>query len=119
MGVLNIGSNRTFMTNFTCYYLIGASFGCSHNLMEVNSIDFVKTGKTNKFLRALLAFFIVYGAWSLLGTIDNKFDEYFYMVKAFYCLLVPFFILGPYTLLCLWLGLVKNEEEEERNETEF
>lgn len=109
-----MGVQYTFQNHFSYYFIIGISFGCSHNLADVNGIEFVKTGATKKFIRTVIALIIMglllYLSEEVVSILDNYTIEA-YLFKAFMGMFLPFFIMGPYTLFCQIIGLVQNEED--------
>lgn len=108
----NLGVWFTFYTHYSYFYIVGISIGCSHNIVEVDNIDFVKSNRTRKFFRGLLGSILMSLLYTLNQYFENndKFNEISYLMKALYCILVPWFIMGPFTLICKELGLVKNDE---------
>lgn len=67
MGVTLIGQQATFLENTSYFYIVGISFGCSNNIVDVNQIDFVKSSNRAKFFRGLMGAMILVPIYLILN----------------------------------------------------
>ena len=74
------------------------TFGCSYSLIYVDCIDWVKTKLWKRLVRGFigvaLAWLIIFGLDKI--ELDNEYLTKFIWNKAIPCMVIPFFIFGPF-----------------------
>ena len=83
-------------------------FGCSYSLLEVDTIEFVKTPFYKKAIRTIIAVAIsLFVNWifdsvffSVMSEKKQDAIEEYVGTRALPLLLISFFIYGPYVVIC-------------------
>jgi hypothetical protein len=95
------------------FYLTGMGFGCSYSLLDVDSIEFVKTSSLRKLARTVLGVAIALGLYfGIIGLYDRVWTEDYDQLTTFVgtqalpYFLISIFMYGPYVVLCKRLNLV-------------
>ena len=67
-----LGLTDTFLEMVVLFYLTGMGFGCSYSLLDVDSIEFVKTSNSRKAVRTILGVVLSTGMYYGIVTLyDN------------------------------------------------
>lgn len=102
------------------FYLTGMGFGASYSLLEVDTIEFVRTPIHKKLIRSfiglLFSIIIYFGSYAIYNWMNKGAKQdiisQFVETRALPFFIIGIFIYGPYVVICKKIGLVGESFEQ-------